>query len=201
MKKVSERIAELITQRAAKVAAMEELSVKAETENRAANAEENAAFDEVEKAITEIDETIKRLRAQEDIIARSAQPVAGPRIEIASAPKGIRFARMCQAIAASKGDMKQAQEIAHMQWPQDKAIGEVIRAQSFGVTRAVVRHRHHHGCRVGCALVNAQILSGELIELVMAEAIIGRLAAGSRGAVQCAHPAQHGRHGQRVVGR
>lgn len=175
MKKVSERIAELITQRAAKVTAMEELSVKAETENRAATAEENAAFDEVEKAITDIDETIKRLRAQEDIIARSAQPVSGPRIEIASAAKGIRFARMCQAIAASKGDITQAQAIVKMQWPQDTQMAEILRAQAFGVTRAAVAVGTTTDAAWAGALMNAQTLSGELMELVMAEAIIGRL--------------------------
>lgn len=175
MKKVSERIAELQTQRAAKVRAMEDLQEISDKESRAFTTEENAAFDEVEKSIKEIDETIGRLRAQEQIIARSAAPVAGPRIEIASAPKGIRFARMCQAIAASKGDLNQAQEICKMQWPADQQMRDILKAQAFGITRAAVAVGNTTDAAWAGALVNAQILSGELIELVMAEAIIGRL--------------------------
>lgn len=173
--KISERIAEMLKQRAAKVTALEELSEKSEKENRAFNADEQSAFDEVQKSIAEIDETVKRLREQESIIARSATPVVAPRIEVASVPKGIRFARMCQAIAASRGNLMQAHEIAKMQWPDDKDMQSVIRAQSMGITRAAVAAGTTTDPAWAGALVSAQTMSGELIELVYKEAIIGQL--------------------------
>jgi HK97 family phage major capsid protein len=173
--KVSERIAELLKQRAAKVTALEELSEKSEKENRAFNGEEQSAFDEVKKSIEEVDETIERLRAQESIIARAAAPVNQPRIEIASAPKGIRFARLCQAIAASRGNLMQAMEIAKNHWPHDTDIANVLRAQAMGITRAAVTPGTTTDPAWAGALVAAQTLSGEMIELVMKEAVIGQL--------------------------
>ena len=174
--KISERIAEMLKQRAAKVAALEELSEKSEKENRAFNPDEQTAFDEVKKSIAEIDETVTRLREQESIIARSAAPVITPRIEVASVPKGIRFARMCQAIAASRGNLMQAHEIAKMQWPEDKPMQDVIRAQAMGITRAAVAAGTTSDPAWAGALVAAQTMSSELIELVYKEAIIGQLA-------------------------
>lgn len=176
MKKVSERIAELLQQRAAKVTALEELSEKSEKENRAFNADEQSAFDEVKKDIAALDATIERLREQEAIIVRSAVAVSpSPRIEMASVGKGIRFARMCQAIAASRGNLMQAHEIAKMQWPEDRDMQNVIRAQSMGITRAAVAAGTTTDPAWAGALVAAQTMSGELIELVYKEAIIGQL--------------------------
>jgi HK97 family phage major capsid protein len=172
---VSERIAELLKQRAAKVKALEELSEKSEKENRAMNDEENAASDEVEKAIEDLDATIERLKKQEAIIARGSAPAAAPRITIAAAPKGIRFARMCLAIAASRGNFMQAQEIAKMHWPDDTEMNSILRAQSMGITRAAVDVGSTTNPAWAGALVNAEILSNEIIELVMADAIIGKL--------------------------
>src|SRR5262245_51743885 len=174
--KVSERIAELLKERGLKVTALEELAEKAEKESRVFNADEQTAFDETKKAIEEIDGHVERLRETEAIIARAAKPVVvTPRGELVTAPKGIRFARMCQAIAASRGNFMQAQEIAKQYWPADNDIMSVLRAQSFGVTRAAVAAGTTTDPAWAGALVSAQTLAGELIELVMAEAIIGQL--------------------------
>lgn len=174
--KVSERIAEHTKQRKAKTDALDELLEKSEKEGRALNGEEQASFDEVEKSIGEIDETITRLRSHEAIIARSATPITpAPRIEMPALPKGIRFARMCQAIAASRGNLPQAIEIAKMQWPDDKDIHNVIRAQSLGITRAAVTAGTTLDPVWAGALVSAQTMSGELIELVAKETVIGQM--------------------------
>lgn len=175
--KVSERIAEHVKQRKLKTDALDELLALSEKEGRALTTEEQASFDEIEKDIGGIDETVTRLRSHEAIIAKGASPIIRdtPRIEVASAPKGIRFARMCQAIAASKGNFSQALEIAKMQWPDDKDMQGVLKAQSFGITRAAVAAGNTTDAAWAGALVNAQILSGELIELVLKEAIIGQL--------------------------
>ena len=173
--KLSERIADLIKQRAAKVKAMEDLHEKSETENRAFSDDENKTFAELEKDIGDLDTTIDRLREHEKIISRSATPVNQPRIEVASVGKGIRFARMCQAIAASRGNLMQAMEIARTAWPQDQDITNVLRAQAMGITRAAVAAGTTTDPAWAGALVSAQTLSGELIELVMKETVIGQL--------------------------
>lgn len=173
--KVSERIADHLKTRGLKTAALQDLLTKSETEGRALDADERTAFDEVEKNIKDIDETVTRLKGLEDIQLRSAQPVLSPRIEIASAAKGIRFARMCQAIAASRGNITQAVEIAKHQWPDDRDINNVLRAASLGFTRAAVAAATTTDAGWAGALASAQNLSGELIELVMKEAVIGQL--------------------------
>ena len=62
-----------------------------------------------------------------------------------------------------------------MQWPDDKDIHNVIRAQSMGITRAAVAAGTTTDPAWAGALVSAQTMSGELIELVKKEAVIGQL--------------------------
>jgi len=173
--KISERINEHVTKRAAKAQALADLMETSEKEGRAMTDDERTAFDETEKGIKDIDETMVRLRELESIQLRTAQPVNSPRIEVASLPKGIRFARMCQAIAASRGNLPQAVDIAKMHWPDDKDIQNVIRAQSMGITRAAVAAGTTTDPAWAGALVSAQNMSGELIELVHKETVIGQL--------------------------
>jgi len=174
--KISDRIAEHVKTRAAKVQALADILEKSEAEGRTISDDEQAAYDETNKAVKDIDETMIRLRDLEGIQARSAQPVIGaPRIEVASAPKGIRFARMCQAIAASRGNVPQATELAKMQWPDDKEMHNVLRAQSFGITRAAVPAGTTTDPAWAGALVSAQTMSGELISLVEKETVIGQM--------------------------
>lgn len=171
----SERIAAHLKARGDKTAALQDLVDKSEKEGRALSDDERGAFDEIEKSIKSIDETVTRLRDLEQLTARGAQAVVQARPEMAKVARGIRFARMCQAIASSKGNLPQALEIAKMQWPDDTAIHSVIRAQSMGITRAAVAAGTTTDPAWAGALVYAEQLSGELIELVMAEAILGQL--------------------------
>jgi len=173
--KISDRIAEHVKTRAAKVQALADILEKSEADGRAMSDDEKTAYDETEKGVKDIDDTMTRLRDLEGIQARTAQPVAGPRIEVASAPKGIRFARMCQAIAASRGNVPQAAELAKMQWPDDKEMHNVLRAQSFGITRAAVPAGTTTDPAWAGALVSAQTMSGELISLVEKETVIGQM--------------------------
>lgn len=177
--KTSERIAELQKQRAAKVEALSKLSEISEAEGRAMNDDEARAFDEGDAEIKSMDETITRLRTLEATLARGAEHVNGPRITVVERPKpekGIRFARMVQAIAFTRGNLMQAVEIAKTQWPESPEISEVLRAQAMGVTRAttVAAGTTTDPAWAG-ALTQAATMSGELIELVRQEAVIGRL--------------------------
>ena len=171
----SERIASHLKARGEKTEALTALAEKSEKEGRALNDEERGAFDEISKGIGAIDETVTRLRDLEALTARGAQAVNVARPEMTQVAKGIRFARMCQAIAQSKGNLPQALEIAKMQWPDDGGMHSVIRAQSMGITRAAVAAGTTSDPAWAGALVYAEQLAGELIALVMAEAVIGQL--------------------------
>lgn len=171
----SERIAAHQKERGAKTQALQDLLKKSEDEGRAMNDDERNAFDELEKDCKSIDETLNRLRELEGIKARAAAPINVPRPELREVAKGIRFARMCQAIATSKGNLPQALEIAKHIWPADADMHNVIRAQSMGVTRAAVAAGTTTDPAWAGALVAAETMAGELIELVMREAVIGQL--------------------------
>lgn len=174
--KPSERIAELLKQRAAKSSVLEDLLAKVEKEDRTFNADEQTAFDTTKKEIEDIDGHVTRLKETEAILAKGALAVNQPRIvTVNNVAKGIRFARMCQAVAASRGNFMQAQEIARNNWPDDHDITSILRAQAMGVTRAAVAAGTTTDPAWAGALVAAQTLSGELIELVMKEAVIGQL--------------------------
>lgn len=171
----SERIAHHLKMRGEKTQAMQALMSKSDDDGRALSDDERGAFDEIEKSIKGIDETVTRLRDLETLTARGAQAINQPRIEMASVAKGIRFARMCQAIATSKGNLPQALEIAKHQWPVDNDMHSVIRAQSMGITRAAVAAGTTTDPAWAGALVAAETMAGELIELVMKEAVLGQL--------------------------
>jgi HK97 family phage major capsid protein len=172
--KIGERITEAQKQRAAKADAMQALLDASEKDGRALNADEQKSFDEIEGDIKAIDETLVRLRKHESIMASKSSPVIEMPSQI-KVGKGIRFARMCQAIASGKGNLMQAMEIAKSAWPQDGDIHKVIHAQSMGVTRAAVAAGTTTDPAWAGSLVAAETLAGELIELVMAEAILGQL--------------------------
>ena len=176
--KTSERIAELLKQRETKVTALATLADTSETEGRAMNEDELRAFDECDTEIKSIDSNVERLRKLEATLARGAEQVNGPRIQVIERPKpekGIRFARYVQAIAFTKGNMMQAMEIAKQQWQDTPEVADILRAQAFGVTRAAIAAGTTVDPIWAAPLAAASQVSGELIELVRAEAMLGRL--------------------------
>lgn len=173
----SERIVQLEQQRAARQRALVDLTAVSEREGRAnMTDEEQTAFDEISTELTRDEQTLTRLRSLEATIAASAQrPQVTPRIEIARAPTGVRYARMLQAFIAARCNFGQAYEISKRQWPDDADINNVLRAAAQGYTRAAVATATTTDPAWAGALVSQQTLSAELITLVEKQAIIGQL--------------------------
>jgi len=172
----SEHIMQLEAQRAARERSLCELSALSETEGRAFTPEERTTFDEITDALERDAETLARLRKLETIKAAGAQrPVQTPRIEVVRADKGIRFARYVQAYMGGRCNFGQAAEIAKRQWPDDAEINGLLRAHAQGYSRAAVTAGTTTDAAWAGALVAQQNLSGEIIELVRKEAIIGQL--------------------------
>jgi len=174
---LSEQIAALLNTRGLKVAGLQELQQKAEDEGRVFNAEEQGAFDGIAKECDDIDAHIERLKTTEAIVARTARPVIEVREHKPQLAKGIGFARYVQLIAASQGNDLIAMEMAKQYFPQMPEMLQLFKARSIGLLRAAVPAATTSDPAWAGTLVYASQLSGELIELVRAEAILGRLTA------------------------
>jgi HK97 family phage major capsid protein len=174
--KISERIAELTKQRAAKVAAMEELHEKSEKESRAFNDDENKSFTELEKDIGDLDTTIERLRGHEKIMARAANPIIVPLSRQRELPKGHGIARMVQLIMASQGNDMMAQRMATQHFPDMPDLAKIFEGRALGtIARAAVPAATTTDPTWLGVLMYQNTLAGELIELVKAESILGQL--------------------------
>lgn len=179
MKRISDQITELGKQRGAKVAALEELLAKAETETRVLNDDEQTGFDGLRAEISGLDKHIENLRETENVIARSAVRVAAPR-EKDPPPlaKGIGIARLAQLLVASRGNDLQAIELAKRHFPDMLHMQAVFQARALGVfQRAAVPAATTTDPAWAGALVYQNQLASELIELVMPETVLGQLEA------------------------
>lgn len=177
MKRISDQIAELGKTRGAKVVALEEILTKAETETRALNESEQTGFDELRDEIGRLDKHLENLRETESIIARSTIRVVPPKEkEPPPLGKGIGFARMAQLLVASRGNDMQACELAKRHFPDMLLMEQVFRARALGIVqRAAVAPANTTDPAWAGALVYANQLSSELIELVMPETVLGQL--------------------------
>lgn len=176
--KISDQIAELLKTRGAKVAALQDLVEKSEKEGRQFNADEANAFDQLNKEIEDIDAHAKRLQGLEDTIARTAAPVIrtnhGSRNR--ELPKGHGFARIVQLMATAQGNDLLAQRMAQAQFPDMPDMARYFEARAVGViARAAVPGANTTTPDWAGVLTYATQLSGELIELVRAESILGQL--------------------------
>ena len=180
---ISERIAELLKQRAAKVAALEEFQKATETDGRLFNEEEQQSFDTLLKDVEAIDGQLGRLRQAEDVMARAARPVI--QVQPTSQrklDKGIGFARYVQLIVASQGNDLIAEQMAKAHFQDMPELPAMFRARAMGYlrpggqfNRAATTAATTLDQAWAGVLVYANQLAGELIELVRAQAILGRL--------------------------
>jgi len=177
MKKVSERIDEHLKQRAAKAAALAELLEKSEKENRALNDEERKTFDEIEGHVKDIDETLTRLRVHEALVVRNASPIIVPSgVRNRELPKGAGMARMVQLIMASQGNDMTAQRMAQQHYPDMPDLARIFEGRAIGTINraAVAAATTTDPAWLGVLTYQSQ-LAGEIIELVQAESILGKL--------------------------
>ena len=183
MKTIQEQIADLENTRAAKAARMEEVMQKGLAEGRSTDAAEGEEFDALGVEIKTVDADLVRLRALEKINAgkaKAVEPEAGKSTESAgkarggvtielktNLPKGTGFARYAMALPRSKGNLMQAAEIAKGWHDSTPEVETVLRAAvAAGTTTDTAWAK---------PLVEYQNLTGEFIELLRPETIIGKI--------------------------
>lgn len=139
--KISERIAQLKTQRVAKVQAMESIHSKAMEEGRTFDDNEQAAFDTAKGDIESIDKQIASCEVMEKTLASVATPVGATAAEnggvdvpgtairvVRTLPKGSAFTRYAMSLAAAKGNTMAAAEMAKNLWKDTPEVEAVLRA-------------------------------------------------------------------------
>jgi HK97 family phage major capsid protein/HK97 family phage prohead protease len=185
-KTIGEQIKGWEATRAAKAARQDEImeaSAEAGTTLDAAQKEEHDALG-VE--IADIDDHLKRLRAQEKAQASTAAPVAGRTPEEGSVsraagnrivsvtpnlPKGIEFARYAMCLATAKGNVPQALEISKQRYPDMGRVHEVLKA-------AVAAGTTTDPAWAG-DLVQYQQFAGDFVDFLRPQTIIGRFGTGN----------------------
>jgi HK97 family phage major capsid protein len=179
MKKISEQLEALLKRRALKLQAQQELVEKVEAAGRVFDADESTAFDQLDAEIKELDAHAARLQALEDTMARTAAPVSrgpSPASRNRELPKGVGFARLVQLIAVSQGNDLLAQRMAIQHFPDAPDMARYFEARALGIiSRAATTAATTADPAWAGTLVYAQQLSGELIELVRAETILGQM--------------------------
>jgi HK97 family phage major capsid protein len=177
--KISDQIAELLKRRGVKCEALEELRTRVEKDARVFTAEESTAFDELTTEVKAIDAQAERLREMESIIARQATPIVSD-IRVTggnrATPPGIGFTRCVRAIMLSQGNLMQAAELSRSMFRDTPEVELALRSQMLGLhVRAAVAPAFTTDPAWAGALAAQQTLSGEIIELIRPQTIVGRL--------------------------
>lgn len=133
----AEQIAAFEARRKTLVDANDEIMAAAGAEGATLDAEQKTKFDENEADLAEVDEHLKRLRAQEARSKAAAVPAAGgneaeagasrsgSRIELVREEKlapGIGFARMARCYALAEGDKAEAIEVAKALYGENAGV-------------------------------------------------------------------------------
>ena len=153
---------------------------KAASEGATLDAAQKEEFDGNATDISEIDDHLKRLKGMEASQAAKATPAAGgnaadasasrggQRIEVkgTNVPKGTAFTRYAMALARSKGNLMQAQEIAKG-WTDTPEVETVLKAAVAAGTTTDASWAK--------PLVEYENMAGEFAELLRPATIIGRI--------------------------
>lgn len=175
-----EQVTAYESKRAAEVARAEAVMAEAAEEGATLTAEQQAVYDEAVENVKIIDGHLSRLKTMQELVAKAAKPVRGDtpqeaaasrqgRIEVRgpNAPKGLGFARYAMALAAGKGNMLQAAEIAKKWNSSHPEIEAVFKAAvAAGTTTDPTWAK---------PLVEYQTLVGEFAELLRPATIVGRI--------------------------
>lgn len=171
--KIRAQIDALRKQRAQLLVDMQTLSDKAAGESRLFTADEQKEFDKIKGNIDDVDQTLSRLEESERQLADGARPLPSPlnpsqeqRAAFKPFPAQA-FTRYCMALANAKGNLMQALEIAKRWDNETPEVAAVLRAAvTAGTTTDPVW---------AAPLVNYQTMTGEFMELLRPETIIGNL--------------------------
>jgi len=201
MATIAEQITSLEATRAAKAAALADTTTKSVDEGRTMDDAEDEQFDNLQREVEAIDKTLSKLRIVEKMNGQAAKPVVGYTPPEATAarsgivvkreeqlPPGIPFARYAMCIAAAKGNLWAAQEIAKQRYGENSELVGVLKYQAhFGsfsdpsifyqrapVAGAVTTDNEWAG-----PLVFTQRFSGDFVEYLRPMTILGRFGTGN----------------------
>jgi HK97 family phage major capsid protein len=192
--KYKELLAKLATQRAEKLALMQDLHTKAATETRTFDKDEQKTFADLEADIASIDAQIKSTEAMERLTAGQTVGVDGGGTSggdgtpadktdkghgsvdvgdgrglrvVRNLAKGTAFTRYAMALAASKGNLMQAAETAKGWANSTPEVERILKAAvAAGTTTDPVW---------AAPLVDYRTMSEEFIELLRPETILGQM--------------------------
>ncbi|WP_122523589.1 phage major capsid protein [Pseudomonas viridiflava] len=180
---IQEQIKSFESSRAAKAARLEEIMSNAADEGRTLDAAESEEYDNLEGELKSVDSHLGRLRGLEKSMVSKAKPVEPNRVNSVqkgnefrdnavirverSLPKGTAFTRYAIALARSKGNLMQAQEIAKS-W--EDSTPEVLT-----VLKAAVAAGTTTDPAWAAPLVEYQNMSSEFIELLRPQTILGKI--------------------------
>lgn len=183
--KISEQIKSFEAKRAASDAARLDIMNKAAEEGRTLDAEESESYDGLTDEIKSVDAHLARLREMESTQAKEAKPVDTEQKSFREAAQlrggvikadeklepGIEFARYVKCLAASKGNITQALEIARSQYPEQPRLQNVLKA---AVSAGTTTDPQWAG-----ALTEYQQFAGDFIEFLRPKTIIGQFGTGN----------------------
>jgi len=180
---ISEQIKSFEASRAAKAARLEEIMAKAAEEGRTLDEVESEEYDGLQAEVKSVDGHLVRLRDLEKSQASKAKPVEAEKVNSfakgaefrdnavirveRNLPKGTAFTRYAIALARSKGNLMQAQEIAKGWEDSTPEVATVLKA-------AVAAGTTTDPAWAG-PLVEYQNMASEFIELLRPQTIIGRI--------------------------
>lgn len=180
---ISEQIKSFEASRAAKAARLEEIMAKAAEEGRTLDEAESEEYDGLQTEVKSVDGHLVRLRDLEKAQASKAKPVEAEKVNSyakgadfrdnavirveRNLPKGTAFTRYAIALARSKGNLMQAQEIAKGWEDSTPEVATVLKA-------AVAAGTTTDPAWAG-PLVEYQNMASEFIELLRPQTIIGRI--------------------------
>lgn len=180
---ISEQIKSFEASRTAKAARLEEIMAKAADEGRTLDEAESEEYDGLQAEVKSVDGHLVRLRDLEKAQASKAKPVEADKVNSfakgadfrdnavirveRNLPKGTAFTRYAIALARSKGNLMQAQEIAKGWEDSTPEVATVLKA-------AVAAGTTTDPAWAG-PLVEYQNMASEFIELLRPQTIIGRI--------------------------
>lgn len=185
MSKYAEQIAAFEAKRATLVAANEAILTKAADDGATLDAEQKETFDGNEADIAEIDDHLKRLRAQQAKMAQTANPIipgaiksaadgtaarAGVIIKAAEPEKGIRFARFAKCIGLAQKTHRDPVTIAEERYKDDPIVAAVVKA---AVSAANTGNANWAGALVG----DETSVFADFVEFLRPLTILGRFGA------------------------
>lgn len=161
---------------------MDAVMQKAFDEDRTLSDEESTQYDDLKAEKAQIEGHLARLREHEASVAAKAKPVEkvqtvegasrarDPYVTVSeAAPKGVEFARYVKCLAAARGNVMQAYEIAKTRYPDHPRLQTVLKA-------AVAAGTTTDSAWAG-PLVEYTTLASEFIDFLRPQTIIGRLPA------------------------